>query len=280
MKRKIFISVSIMLLGILFPAGVWAGGLNDKQKITALETVIGTLQGQIIFLTERMEAMEAAIGKLDELTTRVEENETLLQFVKIVEGPINKLKGPNMIIEGCNFHVRNGSGATDDGGNFAGLGNFVIGYNEIPDGLLEKERGGWHNLIIGGKHRFGSYGGLVAGHDNTASAPYASVSGGFNNEASERGASVSGGLFNRAIGLFSSVIGGDYNRASGDYASVSGGSRNSASGYGSSVSGGVGNTATGEGSSVSGGRANTAIGYDSSIVGDNGKVYIDHYVVH
>ena len=272
--------MSIVLLGILLPSGVWAGGLSDKQKIEALETVIGTLQGQIISLTEQMEAMEAAIGRLDKLTTRVEENEKLLQFVQIVEGPVNNLKGPNMIIEGCNLHVRSGSGSTYSGGNFAGLGNVVVGYNEEPDGLLEKERRGWHNLIIGGRHRFGSYGGLVAGHGNTISAPNSSVSGGFNNEASDRGASVSGGLFNRAIGLFSSVSGGDYNRASGNYASVSGGSRNSASGYGSSVGGGVGNEATGEGSSISGGRANTAVGYDSSVVGDNGKVYVDHYVVH
>lgn len=199
----------------------------------------------------------------------------LLRHIRVEEGEINGLKGPHVIIEGANVHVRSGSGFTSDTndiafiseGPFTGLGNVVVGYNEAPPDLADGERGGSHNVIIGRAHRYSSFAGFVAGASNTVSGSAASVSGGIRNEASGKFDSVSGGANNRASGDFSSVSGGRGNTASGLVSSVSGGTSNTASGEDSSVSGGIGNTASDTFSSVSGGELNTASGLGSSVSG-------------
>jgi hypothetical protein len=96
----------------------------------------------------------------------------------------------------------------------------VVGYNELPPGLTAVPaggRGGSHNLIIGPGHLYSSFGGFVAGFQNTISGP---------------GSSVSGGQANTASGAFSSISGGANNLASGLNASVSGGSSINSSGTG------------------------------------------------
>jgi len=170
--------------------------------------------------------------------------------------------GNDIYFNGTNIHITSGSGATD--GVVNGLGNLIIGYNEPRGG--SDDRTGSHNLVLGSKNNYTSYGGLVAGAMNNILAPYASVSGGYGNTANESYSSVGGGISNIASGWYSSVSGGEGNRASGDISSVSGGGSNSASGYASSVSGGISNAASGYFSSISGGRINTASGYDSSSV--------------
>ena len=156
---------------------------------------------------------------------------------------------------GCNLFVNNGTGSTfgtavNSAGD--GLGNLVIGYNLLgkPGGDV---RTGSHNLVLGDLNNYSSYGGLIAGSNNSISGPYASVSGGQRNTASGFIASVSGGQGNMASGPLASVSGGLQNTASGDYSSVSGGQQNTASGFIASVSGGASNTARGDASSISGG---------------------------
>jgi hypothetical protein len=198
----------------------------------------------------------------------------------------------NVYFTGVNVHVRNGLGWTD---SVNARGNLIVGYDEAR--LDDSNKTGSHNLVVGSEQNYPSYGGLLAGLRNTASAPYASVSGGQNNtasgwyssvsggsqntasgaEASVSGgianvaentrSSVSGGRWNVASNIGSSVSGGDQNTASGPFSSVSGGARNEASGDSSSVSGGAENTASGGESSVSGGIQNAAIGGDSSVSG-------------
>lgn len=120
--------------------------------------------------------------------------------------------GKTITLTGANFQVVNGSGSTDGTPN--GLGNIIIGYNELRLSSANY-RGGSHNLVVGPQHNYSSFGGIVVGFHNTISGTFASVSGGFLNEAS---------------GTFASVSGGQYNIASGDYASVSGGVRRSVTG--------------------------------------------------
>ena len=158
--------------------------------------------------------------------------------------------GTTLTITGRNVQIVSGSGATDDGGSLTGLGNLIVGYNED---VTTSVRTGSHNLIVGTDHDYTSYGGLVAGGNNTISGPIASVSGGFSNTASGESASVSGGQLNTAIGITASVSGGVDNTASGNTASVSGGQDNTASASVASVSGGDGNTASGQSSIVTGG---------------------------
>jgi hypothetical protein len=170
-----------------------------------------------------------------------------------IDSLINKTQyitcaGGEMYVRNTNLHLENGLGATN--GNpgapitgtpvVNGKGNLIIGYNasRVPLGGTDA-RTGSHNLVLGDGNNYASHGGMVAGVQNTITAPYASVSGGQANTAS--------GPF------LSSVSGGLQNTASGRYASVSGGHQNTASGDSSSVSGGEGNTAKGNSSSVSGG---------------------------
>ena len=157
-------------------------------------------------------------------------------------------EGTDVIFEGCNIHIRSGSGATDAAIN--GLGNLIVGYNEAePDDV----RTGSHNLVVGRLHTYSSYGGFVAGLDNALSGPHASVSGGRRGTASGSAASVSGGNTNTASGINASVSGGSVNTASGPSASVSGGEGNEASGDAASVSGGTNRTAPGLWDWVAGG---------------------------
>ena len=97
-------------------------------------------------------------------------------------------EGNDVIFEGCNIHVRSGTGRTDGAVN--GLGNLVVGYNE--PGISSPPRTGSHNLVVGRFHSYSSYGGLVVGRANAVTAPFAATSG-FANKARGFAATVSGG---------------------------------------------------------------------------------------
>jgi len=114
--------------------------------------------------------------QVKELTERVQELEAKLACM-------NK-DGDNVVFEKCNVYIRSGSGETD--GTVNGLGNLIIGYNETSSENIK--RTGSHNLVIGPEHAYASFGGLVAGRENTLSAPYASIAGGRLNTASGLGA--------------------------------------------------------------------------------------------
>ena len=204
---------------------------------------------------------------LEARVAALEAAEALSQFVRVEMGTINGLAGPHLVIEGANLHILSGSGSTDDSGTLTGLGNLLVGYNEEPSSLAAGDRGGSHNLIVGQQHKYSSFGGFVAGFENSITGPESSVSGGEGNVASGLSSSVSGGVLNGAIGPQSSVSGGTINDAIGPQSSVSGGGDNIATGGESSVSGGGGNQAMGAQSSVSGGGDNTASGNRSSVSG-------------
>lgn len=194
-------------------------------------------------------------SQVRDLVLRVQELEAKLACVS--------KDGENVVFEKCNVHIRSGSGQTD--GEVNGFGNLVIGYNETTGENIK--RTGSHNLVIGQEHAYSSFGGLVAGRENTISAPYASVLAGRLNTASGLGSSVTGGSVNTASRDFASVTGGKSNEAKGVNASVSGGSSNSAQGEFSSIAGGSDNAASGFAASVQGGSGNAATGNYASISG-------------
>jgi len=197
-------------------------------------------------------------GSSSDLEARVAALETLLQHFSRT--------GNDITISGANLHLNNGSGSTN--GSVNGLGNLIIGYNEARDtGEGSDDRTGSHNLIIGRKNNYSSYGGLVVGYINTISGRYASISGGDHNVASGHFSSILGGYNNTASGTDSNVSGGFSNKASADSSSVSGGENNLASAAGACVSGGYSNEAKGQYSSVSGGRSNMASVYYASVSG-------------
>jgi hypothetical protein len=156
-------------------------------------------------------------------------------------GAVNGVIGPNIVLTGANLQVKSSTSESDT----SGTGNLIVGWD--PGG--GQERGGSNNLVVGYWNNFSSYGGFVAGANNTVSNVCGSVSGGYANMAS---------------GLFASVSGGQSGSASGESASISGGIVNHATGYCCSVSGGGANYAQDAAgavhsyASVSGGYLHTA----------------------
>jgi hypothetical protein len=181
-----------------------------------------------LYATARSESGGLA-ERVFELEAQVEELSAILEFVYIETEKINGLRGPHVIIEGANLHVRSGQGMT----GFpvcpgpcpelkSGLGNLIVGYNELPF-LEAPKRGGMHNLIVGQEHEYFGTGNFVAGRHNSVGGPNASVAGGRDNQAHGTWSSVSGGLENVASSGGASVSGGRGNVASGPVATVSGG---------------------------------------------------------
>lgn len=158
--------------------------------------------------------------------------------------------GFEVCLDNANLHIRNGLGGTE---TTNGLGNLFLGYNET---VGTEDQSGSHNFVVGERHSFPSYGGVVFGYSNTVGVLNGA---GFS--------TVLGGAFNQAIGNYSVIAGGTSNTASGEDSIVAGGRQNIASGYISAVSGGFFNTASGEDSAVGGGGANTASGKYSSVSG-------------
>ena len=217
-------------------------------------------------IPQRLAALEAAVMTL--------KSDNAVLKAKLEKVSIQEIDGAySIVIDGANLHLRSGLGATNGDpsspifgqGTTNGAGNLIIGYNEVRD--AGNDRSGSHNLVLGQRQNFTSFGGLVAGRQNTVSGPYASVSGGRGNTASVLCASVSGGDGNTASGPCASVSGGGGNTAGAAVAAVSGGAGNTASGVAASVSGGGENTAGSHLASVSGGRENTASGDASSVGG-------------
>jgi trimeric autotransporter adhesin len=209
-------------------------------------------------------ALQAAITALDE---------TVQPFFSYVT-----VEGTDVIFTGANLHLRNGLGATN--GNpleplwqydpavtaVNGLGNLIIGYNEI-DSFSGAERTGSHNLVIGPANDYTSFAGVVSGVGGHVSAPFAAIAGGIGNVAAGLGAAVTGGQRNEATGYGSTVSGGGWNTASDVFASVSGGYSNTASGRESWVGGGNQNVAAGTSAAVTGGQWNEATGSISTVTG-------------
>jgi hypothetical protein len=257
--------VSLMLI----TGNVLGQSVPPPMTIAALQVAVSNLQATVKAQETQITNLQATVkGQTQNgnLQATVNDLSNRLQYVSVV--------GQDMFITGANLNIVSGSGSTD--GTTNGLGNLIVGYNELRTDALDN-RTGSHNIVVGLGQNFSSYGGLVAGNFNTISAPYASVSGGYHNTASGVESLVSGGANSTASGDYSSVSGGNGNIASGDLSSVSGGAVNTASGDYSSVSGGAVNTASGDYSSVSGGYNNTASGVESSVSGGSSLVQTNDY---
>jgi len=175
------------------------------------------------------------------------EQKELLGYFSIVSLPTGGGAPPakTLRLTGVNLQLVNGMGGTQ---TINGVGNLIVGYEEprptSPGGDDHVNfRTGSHTIVVGMKHNYTSYGGLVAGDANEISRPYATVTGGSANTASGYAATVCAGEFNTASGVQASILGGKFNTASGDNSAVGGGNNNQAQADDSSVSGGLGRVA-------------------------------------
>ena len=131
-------------------------------------------------------------------------------------------EGKEIFITGANLHLVNGLGRTNCGTEEEpipdcpnGLANLIVGYNESrPEAFGEDIRTGSHNVVVGQRHNFSHFGGLVVGDLNTISGDFAMASGLFS--------AVSGGRFNTASAFAAAVSGGQDRTAPGDFDWVAG----------------------------------------------------------
>jgi hypothetical protein len=204
-----------------------------------------SLKAQVVSLQTQVSTLTTEVGSLQSLLVGVSRTGT----------DNNTLR-----LSGMNLQLVSGAGGTTATPN--GLGNMIIGYNENPGSQT-----GSANLVLGTHQTFTSYGGIVAGYDDTISAPFTSISGGYGNIANSEYASVSGGSDNTASGSAAAITGGSGGLASGTGASIAGGYLNTADQIYSSVLGGDDNTAGAPESSISGGAFSGVTGQFGAIAG-------------
>jgi outer membrane murein-binding lipoprotein Lpp len=244
--------------GVVLSAAVLVGCTDN-----ASESSVDDLADRVAALEAQNAALQARVVTLE---TASADHAAKLAPVTIENA------GDDFVFTGVNVYVQSGVGSTAAAVN--GLGNLIVGYNEATG---SQARTGSHNLIVGPEHEYTSYGGLVAGYENTVSGQYASVTGGERGIASERSSSVTGGYDNDATGWYSSVTGGQQNGAAGVASSAAGGLSNSAVGDHTAVGGGASNVASGWYSSAGGGFGGTASGDYASVAGGSGNVAGEDY---
>jgi hypothetical protein len=228
-------------------------------QVSELVTAVTLLKKDLLTVQRTNEAQSATMVALTNQLHLVTSNPALAlgPFVIVDPNPEIGVIGPNITFKGANIHIVSGSGATDDVGNYTGLGNLIIGYDEDPSGtilgnqltgpqtpvmLQPGDRRGCHNLIIGKWNRFltTSYGGIVAGEENTITGEGTMAIGGTLNVARSQsanvhdapGSSVFGGFANQSSGACSTVVGGELNQAMVQESSILGGAQNTINGNG------------------------------------------------
>lgn len=255
-----------------FSAGTPAVAGQVNANFAAVKSEVDAKDARIAALEAQVATLMAAVSALQD--SNVMAIDPYLSLESIADPNDAGTAYPTVRVSGANLQVVSGSGATD--GAYNGLGNLIIGYNEVDavfapvvcsDGRWSSQqdceangalwarnhRSGSHNLVLGLFNAYSRHGGLVAARYNAITGNEASVLAGVYNQASGNYASVSGGSSSQASGLAASVSGGGFNLAEGDRASVSGGEGNLASGELSAVSGGGANIAGGVTSTVGGG---------------------------
>lgn len=262
-----------------FAAGTPARAADVNQNFANVKTAVELAERRLASLQERVEDLEASLGKLMALSDVMS---------------IQSLNGVQTVtLSGVNFQVINGLGFTE---SVNGAGNIIVGYDEanrltdqsycsfdrndagalIEDGTAciaaggvfgPVHKSGSHNLVVGSQNNYASAGAIVAGKHSTSNALYASVLGGVRNRSSNFLATVVGGQENIALGNSSTVLGGNFNTTRGPHATIAGGTRGVANGGFSVISGGSQNETLGTGSAISGGTENTATGIFAVVVG-------------
>lgn len=102
--------------------------------------------------------------------------QALAPFAKVDLSGENGVAGPNIVFSGANIHIVDGMGQTQ---LVNGLGNLIIGYDELTPTMTVMSRAGSHNMIIG---RYGAwisaaFGTLIAGEWNLATGVGGLVAG-------------------------------------------------------------------------------------------------------
>ena len=193
-----------------------------KSDLTAAKQTITAQAATIASQSQRIATLDVTVAGHTTTLTAVAPLLALAPYVSLHAETMNGVKGPNIVLQGCNLHVRSSSAENDT----SGLGNLIVGWDDDLVSPPPGYRSGSNNLVCGNYNSFYRFGCFLAGEYNIANNILASAYGGLQNTA--------GGVM--------SVVAGHNNRANGVYSSISGGENNTASGWASSVSGGGGNS--------------------------------------
>ncbi|MCP4131591.1 MAG: hypothetical protein GY754_11485 [bacterium] len=289
MKKYLSLTVSTLIITSILgfsgcEAGLTQGSSSSSNsdsdfsfsdmynKISALEAKNAALEAEFASLKQDYSTLLVSadiINNVQTTTTALQADVTALN---------NTFQGVSrssndIIFSGVNVQIVSGSGSTT--GTVNGLGNLVIGYNELRGS--GDDRTGSHNIVMGYQSNFSSYSGIVTGNMNSISGWYACAIGGYSNTVNGNYAGTIGGNANTASADFATVTGGQVNTASGSGSSISGGYDNIASGSSSTVSGGHYNRSTFAETSVSGGYNNEASGRTCTVSGGHSKTLTGDY---
>jgi hypothetical protein len=213
MKRTVLTALTTVMMGL----GIGIGhGQAQAVTLVAMEAQIQALKAQVASLQQQTISNTANVGGMQRNITTILQSQVwaLNPFLLVTINPFEHIRGPNIYINGANFHVRNGMGNTN---LTNGLGNLIVGYAEPPTENtppVSPQRLGSHNLIIGAFNSWdaGAYAGIVAGEHNEISGEASSVLGGQQNTASGKFSVVLGTTGNNATDAYSilpvPVVGG------------------------------------------------------------------------
>ena len=193
------------------------------QSLEDIAACCDALTIQVGDANSEVEALNTTVNNFSTTLTDIDVRITVLEDNV---GGITKV-GNDLIIEGCNLLVRDGSG---DDERVSGVGNIIVGRDETGRflGFYERDpiRSGANNIIVGGSNEYSGDGGICVGALNKLEGNASAV---FSCENTVRGefSTVTGGTNGIARGKFSCVSGGrgrtvnnDYNWQGGEYFST------------------------------------------------------------
>jgi hypothetical protein len=115
-----------------------AGAVLKSAQLNALVDQVNHLQAALTAAQGEIASLRTDLQNLDIATTNVQALDAHIEFVP---GAVNGLLGPHLVFTRVNVHIESGSKMTNDNGNLRGLGNLVVGYNEVPSDLQARASG-------------------------------------------------------------------------------------------------------------------------------------------
>lgn len=165
----VVVSVTVAVGVVTIPGRAADGSKALRNRVKDLERELESTQSDFATAMVEVDSLQTTLedtqAQLGDAIVDVEDLKEKLDYVTLVQGPLDGLSGPHLVFEGCNVHIRSGSGNSTDGSAdlFAqtaipdtaplGLGNLIVGYNEQPSFGGGPSLGGSHNLVVGPGHK-------------------------------------------------------------------------------------------------------------------------------
>lgn len=156
-----------------------------EDKVGGIEAELQKVRDSLLLLTDSTEAVELKATELEASTASLAEDiagaavllDTTTQDLAALTSRLACVDaasdGNELVFSGCNVNIRNGLNRTE---TTNGRGNLVVGYNEVGTGLVNRD--GSHMVIVGPRHNWRGFGGIVSGRNHRQDSAYASIVGG------------------------------------------------------------------------------------------------------